>query len=203
MKYVVIDTESGSRRASSTLLTAYFLVVDANFHALGDLYLQLKPGDGEHYIVDAQGMATNGINITEHDKVAITCKQAKPLVYEFLKKYSGAERLTPLGHGIKGDIRRIIDNLISAGSWEQFCTYHFIDTSVVLQYLRAIGKMPEDTDGSIQALAEYFNIKIEGNDHDCRVDVKKTLGVFKEFVRIGIGVRGEDYISPPKPWPRQ
>ena len=133
MKYLVIDTESGSRHASSTLLTVYFLVVNSEFRTMGDLYLQLKPGGEDHYIVDAQGLAVNKINLVEHDKIAITCKQAKPLLYEFLKKHAERGRLTPLGHAIKGDIRRIIDNLIHEGSWEQFCTYHYVDTSVVLQ----------------------------------------------------------------------
>lgn len=188
MKYLVLDTESGSRHASSTLLTAYFLVADAKFQVMGDLYLKLKPEGDDHYIVDAQGLAVNKINLVEHDKVAITCKKAGPLLYEFIKKHAKDGRLTPLGHATKGDIQRITDNtdnLISIGSWEQFCTYHYIDTSVVLQYLRAIGKMPEDCDGSVVALANYFGIKVEGDDHDCRVDTKKTMGVFKEFVRLG------------------
>jgi hypothetical protein len=193
MKYLVLDTESGSRHASSTLLTAYFLVVNAKFQVIGDLYLQLKPEGDNHYVVDAQGLAVNKINLVEHDKVAITCKKAAPLLYEFLKKHAKDGRLTPLGHATKGDIQRITDNLISVGSWEQFCTYHYIDTSVVLQYLRAIGKMPEDTDGSVTALAEYFGIEVKGDDHDCRVDTKKTMGVFQKFVAMG---RGDIIILP-------
>lgn len=187
--YLVLDTESGSRHASSTLLTAYFLVIDTEFNAIGDLYLQLKPDGETHYIVDAQGLAVNKINLVEHDKVAITYKQAKPLLYDFLKKYSEFGRLTPLGHATKGDIRRITDNLISTGSWEQFCTYHFLDTSVILQYLRAIGKMPMDCDGSIEALTKYFGINQHAGDdaqfHDAKFDTQMTMRVFREMVRIG------------------
>lgn len=185
MKYLVLDTESGSRHANSTLLTAYFLVTDAKFQMLGDLYLQLKPEGDDHYIVDAQGLAVNKINLVEHDKVAITCKQAKSQLYDFLKKHAVNDRLTPLGHAVKGDIRRVTDNLISEGSWNQFCTYHYIDTSVVLQFLRACSKMREDCDGSVTALASYFGIQVEGEDHDCRVDTLKTLRVFERLVRIG------------------
>ena len=187
MKYLVLDTESGSRHANSTLLTAYFLVTDANFQTLGELSLCIKPEGDDHYIVDAQGLAVNKINLVEHDKVAITYKQAKSQLYDFLKKHAANERLTPLGHAVRGDISRIITNLISQGSWEQFCTYHYIDTSVVLQFLRACGKMAEDCDGSVVALAKHFNIQVEGADHDCRVDTLKTLGIFREFIRIGTG----------------
>ena len=190
MKYLVIDTESGSRHVNSTLLTAYFLVVNTEFKPLGELYCRLKPEPNDHYIVDAQGLAVNKINLVEHDKVATTCKQAKPILYDFLKEHAAnGQRLTPLGHATKGDIRRITDNLISEGSWVQFCTYHFLDTSVILQYLRAIGKMPMDCDGSIEALTKYFGINQHAGDdaqfHDAKFDVQMTMRVFQEMVRIG------------------
>jgi hypothetical protein len=201
MKYLHLDCEMGGRELKYSLLTAYFMVTDDKFKVLGDLYLEVKPDDGD-YVVSGQGMGVNKINLQEHDKVAIPYKEAKPLLYNFLRKHSagivnGAAspnwmpiRLTPVGHGVKGDISHVILRLISEGSWEQFCTYHYIDTSVVLQYLRAIGKMPMDTEGSVTALAKYFDIEVGGEDHDCRVDTFKTLGVFREFVRLGKG--GDD-----------
>ena len=70
------------------------------------------------------------------------------------------------------------------GSWEQFCTYHYIDTSVVLQFLRACGKM-RSCDGSVTALADFFAVKVDGEDHDCRVDTLKTMGVYQKFVELG------------------
>ena len=205
IKYLHMDCEMGGRELKYSLLTAYFMVTDAKFKVLGDLYLAVKPDDGD-YVVSGQGMAVNKINLQEHDKIAIPYKEAKPLLYNFLRRHSagivnGAAtpnwmpiRLIPVGHGVKGDIQHVISApLISEGSWEQFCTYHYIDTSVVLQYLRAIGKMPVDTDGSVTALAKYFGIKVEGEDHDCRVDTKKTLGVFQKFVAMG---RGDIIILP-------
>ena len=186
MNFLVLDTETGSRHASSTLLTAYFLVVSPEFKSLGELYFYLKPDNNEHYVVDAQGLAVNKIDIVEHDKVAITCKQAKSTLYDFLKEHSAnGRRLTPLGHGVKGDIRRITDNLISIGSWDQFCTYHFIDTSVVLQYLRAINKIPMDGDGSVGAMAEYFNIKVDGELHNAKTDAILTMRIFQKMVELG------------------
>ena len=98
--------------------------------------------------------------------------------------------LTPVGHGVKGDIEHVTDKLISVGSWEQFCTYHYIDTSVVLQFLRACGKMPQDCDGSVAALATYFNIPIVGNLHDASVDTKLQAAILKQFVELGSGYLG-------------
>ena len=181
-----MDCEMGGRDLNYSLLTAYFHVTDSNFKVIGDLYLEVKPDDGI-YVVSGQGMAVNKINLAEHDKVAIPYKTAKGKLYDFLSTMSKAAgcRLTPVGHGVKGDMNHVFARLISQNTWEQFCTYHYIDTSVVLQFLRACGKMEEDCDGSVFALASYFGVEVEGEDHDCRVDTMKTMGVFQKFIRIG------------------
>ena len=190
IKYLILDAEMGGRELKFSLLTAYFMVTDDKFHLMGDLYLQVKPDDGI-YIVSGQGMLVNGINLQEHDKIAIPYKEAKPLLYKFLKIHFDGCRLTPVGHGVRGDIKHIQDKLISEGSWEQFCTYHYIDTSVVLQFLRACGKMPLDTDGSVEALAKYFNINQKPGDdaqwHDARFDTLMTMKVLEKFVELGEG----------------
>lgn len=182
-RYLHIDCEMGGRELKYSLLTAYFLVTDDKFQTLSELYLQVKPDDGV-YILNGQGMTINGINLQEHDKVALPYKQVKSNLFNFLKLNAGTGRLVPVGHGVRGDIEHIIDKLISEGSWEQFCTYHFIDTSVVLQFLRACGKLPLDMDGSVSALAKYFSIDIDGDLHDARVDAKLTCEIFRKFIQV-------------------
>jgi hypothetical protein len=183
IRYLHIDCEMGGRELNFSLLTAYFMVTDENFKPLGELYLRVKPDDGV-YIVSGQGMRVNHINLQEHDKIAIPYKQAKGLLFNFLKEHA-LVKLTPVGHGVRGDIDHVLNSLISEGSWEQFCTYHFIDTSVVLQFLRACGKMPLNTDGSVMAMANYFHIPVNGELHDAAVDAKVTCEILKNFVRIG------------------
>ncbi len=179
-----MDCEMGGRDLKYSLLTAFFMVTDANHNVLGELYLRVKPDDGD-YIVSGQGMAVNGIDLIEHDKIAMPYKQAKSILFNFLKTHSALSKLTPVGHGVKGDIEHVIDKLISPGSWEQHNTYHYIDTSVVLQFLRACGKMPLDCDGSVKALATYFGIPVDGVLHDAAVDTKVTAAVFRKMVGLG------------------
>ena len=180
-----MDCEMGGRDLKYSLLTAYFMVTDADFKGLGELYLRVKPDDGD-YIVSGQGMSVNKIDLAEHDKIAIPYKQAKPLLFDFLKKHGSSNRVTPVGHGVKGDIEFVWKYLISTGSWEQFCTYHYLDTSVALQFLRACGKMPEDQDGSVSALAEYFGIDTSKmNLHDAKVDTQLTALVLKNLIQRG------------------
>lgn len=194
IRYLHMDCEMGGRELKYSLLTAYFMVTDDKFNVLGDLYLRVKPDDGD-YVVSGQGMAVNKIDLIAHDKIAIPYKQAKPLLFNFLRQHilsipmvenlMWSPRLTPVGHGVKGDIEHVLDKLISEGSWEQFCSYHYIDTSVVLQFLRACGKMPPDCDGSVSALAKYFGVDIQGDLHDARVDTKTTAEVFRYMIKLG------------------
>lgn len=184
LKYLHLDCEMGSGDLSSSLLTSYFMVTDDKFNVIDTLYLQTKPDDGI-YILSGQGMIVNKINIQEHDKIAIPYKQAKPLLFNFLKQHSSSCRLTPVGHGVLGDIRHVKDKLISSGSWEQFCSYHFIDTSVVLQFLRVCGKMPMDTDGSVEALSKYFNIvQFAGEYHNAEFDVRMTAKILEKMIGL-------------------
>lgn len=185
IKYLICDAEMGGRELQYSLLTSFFMVMDSDFNILGELYLQTKPDDGV-YLISGQGMLINKINIQEHDKIAIPYKQARPLLYDFLKQMAGGKHLVVVGHGILGDISHFKKYLISEGSWNQFCSYHYVDTSVVLQFLRACGKMPRDTDGSVSALAIYFGIGIDGKLHDCRYDVQLTAKVYQKMIELGM-----------------
>jgi hypothetical protein len=196
IKYLHLDCEMGGRDLKYSLLTSFFLVTDENFNILDSLELATKPDDND-YIVTAQGMSVNKIDLVEHDKNAISYKQAKTKLYNFLDKNSnlGQERLTPVGHGVRGDIEHITDKLISIGSWEKCCTYHYIDTSVVLQYLRACGKLPMHIDGSVSGLANYFDLlkvdyfdvlKIDNKKwHSAEFDTLMTMMVYQKMVELG------------------
>jgi hypothetical protein len=185
VRYLIADAEMGGRELHFSLLTSFFMVMDEDFKVLGELDLKTKPDDGI-YILSGQGMTVNGINIQEHDKIAIPYKQAKPLLYDFLKRMAQGKHLVPVGHGIRGDISHFQKYLISEGSWEQYCSYHYIDTGVVLQYLRACSKLPYDTDGSVGALASYFNIDVDKNVlHTARYDTGLIAEVFQKMVELG------------------
>lgn len=187
IRYVFIDCEMGGRELNFSLLTAAFVVLDQQFNHIGTLSLKIKPDDGV-YVVSGQGMGVNKIDLASHDKIALPYKVAKTSLYDFLKRMTDdmKVRLTPVGHGIKGDIDHILANLISRGSWEQFCTYHYIDTSVVLQFLRACGKMPFDVEGSVGELAKFFGVGVSDDLlHNAVVDAELTANVYKKMVELG------------------
>jgi hypothetical protein len=197
MKYLSLDCEMGGRDLKYSLLTAAFVVYDKDFNELDSLYLAVKPDDGD-YIVNGGALAVNKINLAEHDKIAIPYKEAKPFLYNFLAKqvewHPGGksvvkpehiERLVPLGHGVKGDIDHVF-KLISRGSWEQFCTYHYIDTSVVLQFLKATGVIYDWVEGSIEKLSFHLGVcaQTAHGFHHALEDAKVTAKVYQKMLEL-------------------
>lgn len=188
LRYCILDGEMGGRDLKYSLLQSSFIISDENFHVLSTLHLNLKPDDGI-YILNADAMNINKIDIVKHDKIAIPYKTAKGILYNFLKTNTNncQLKLVPVGHAINGDIDFITKYLLSEGTWHQFCTYHVIDTSIILQFLRACGKMPFDCDGSLSALAKYFKINQDADDekfHTSMFDAEVTGKIYQKMIDL-------------------
>jgi hypothetical protein len=88
-RYIVLDTETGGVTLDTSLLTAFFAILNEDFEVTDELYLRVKPDDGI-YRTTARALEINGINLISHDAVAITLREARTPLYEFLRKnYSG------------------------------------------------------------------------------------------------------------------
>jgi hypothetical protein len=165
-----------------SILSGYFAILDENFNLVEDLALQVKPDDGIYHVTGG-AMAVNGINLIEHDKVAITYKAAKPLLYEFLWRNGRGEKLTPVGHGVKIDVDWTKEHLISEGSWETFVSYRTLCTSSAAQFLRAQGKIPKEVSGSLGSLASFLGLP-SVQYHDAKNDTMQTVLVLQELLKL-------------------
>jgi len=183
-KYLALDTETGGLLPENSLLTAYFEILDENFNMVDSLSLTIKPLDGI-YKLCAGGMAVNNINIIEHDKVAITEKEAGTLLYQFLNKNKSDEVLIPFGSGVIGDINKLKSSIISSGSLEKFISHRVLDTGIIARYLQLVGNLSNDIGTGLHALRDYFSIKISGVDHSADVDVKISIEVLKKLIELG------------------
>ena len=182
----------GLEKEKYSLLTAYFLFTDDDFNPVDDLYLYLKPDD-DIYKVCGSAMNVNRIDLKVHDTKAITYKEGGTKLYNWLKSVSndGKFKLTPVGHGVYGDVEWVIHHLISRGSLEVFTSYRKLDTQAVCQFLKTCGRFPEDVSGSLKSIGDYFGIPNDENDlHDAKVDTLLTLEVFKA---LRSEVMGEPY----------
>lgn len=208
-KYLFVDTETGGIGLDKSLLSLYATIVyqDDKVWTLGpELSLNVKPDDGI-YKVEAGGLDVNKINLVEHDKVAITYRDAGRELYSFLDLWyrggvSGWEKqfYVPVGHGLSGDLQQIWDKLIRRPTWESMCTYRFTDTSAICKYLQCANKIPSVVSGSLESCynfavanssyylnqkdLELVNTTQSLQAHTAKGDVYRTIVVFSFFLNL-------------------
>lgn len=194
--YIAFDCETTGLHEDSDLLTVWFGIYNSNFKLLDELELYTKPDTG-FYKVQAQALEVNKINLVEHDKLAIYYKEVKPLLYKFLVKNIIGEnklffsdevlenkRLIPIGQNVQYDINKICNTLISKGSWENFISRRALDTMYIAKYLQTIGKIPQDISISLGNLIEYFEINVDGNQHESKYDAIATVEVLRKMLKL-------------------
>jgi DNA polymerase III epsilon subunit-like protein len=186
MSYLFLDVETGGIGSEYSLLTSYFLATDNDFNKVSDLYLYLKPDDGV-YKVCGPAMGVNKIDLYKHDLHAIPYKTGATQLYNWLRDLTkdGQIKLNVVGHNVGGDRDRIVQYLISRGSWEKFTSYRLRDTQSISGYLKDCQLIPEDVSGSLESLIKYFGIEIDVNAlHDAKYDTEKTLAVFLKLTKM-------------------
>ncbi len=183
MKYLALDTETGGFEGTS-LLTAYFSVQDEDFNEVDSLLLEMKPEDGK-YIVTAEALRINGIDLKLHDQRAITYKEAGTKLFNFLMGNSimGADKLIPVGHNVQFDIQKIIEFLISKGSWQKFVSYRTMDTGVIARACIQAGLIPPSVSGSLGSIAEHFGVDTT-QAHTADHDVFMTMAVLERMLEL-------------------
>lgn len=184
LKYLAIDTETGGLKGTS-LLTVFLGVYDSELNLIESKHEALKPDDGL-YVVTAQGLEINGINLVAHDKKAKLRKELRSEITSWLRDHSeqGANKLIPIGHNVKFDILKIQETITSPESWDHYVSYRVLDTGVIAQFLKYINILPDSISGSLSSLIEYFELKTEGTLHDAEVDAKMTVEVFKKLAEL-------------------
>lgn len=183
MKYLVLDTETGGFEGTS-LLTACFTVVDEVFNERDHLLLEMKPEDGK-YVVTAEALRINGIDLKAHDVRALTYKEAGTKLYNFLNGNSilGSEKLIPVGHNVMFDILKIQEFLMSKGTWNKFVSYRTLDTGTIARACIAAGLLPLSVSGSLSSIAEHFNINTSAA-HSADGDVIMTTMVLEKLLEL-------------------
>lgn len=192
MNILSIDTESCGIGLEFPLLSVSLSIAQPVFYdnrkvtkifgSTGDsLSLFVKPdfanGRAE-YLVQPEALNVNKIDLVQHDKTAITYKQAKSLIYSWLENaYSKYGTLTPAGHGVSRDIDIITEYTLSRQSWNNFVDVRVIDTVSLCKYLQIIGVIPEDQSISLTNALKFFNVAIDGElahtaEYDCELNIK-------------------------------
>ena len=178
--FLPFDCESGGFPKGVALLSTHMAVCDAHFNIIDEIELFTKPNDG-HYLVSAEALEVNRINLIEHDKIAITYSLAGQKLRDFLWKYSenGKIKLIPVGKNVAGDITWVTDNLLGIKTWNQFVSYRLYDLTPIIIYLKRQGKLPDDAPESLSGLAEFLGITAEWHtargDNMAQIELMKRL----------------------------
>jgi hypothetical protein len=195
IRLLLLDGEYGGIRSKGDLCTDYSIlelalkVVTKDFKTLDEIEFKIKP-ENDQYIVSAEGLMVNKINLIEHDKNAISEGKAKELLYQFLKKNSdnGKIRLIPVGKGVTGDIKYLTSHkFISEYNWHQFCSYEVIELGTLALCLKIKNKLKQTVkpgtntmSNSMEALGHYLNVPMN-NLHSAKGDVMLSEELLKVF----------------------
>ena len=190
MTLLGIDTETTGLLPESQLLTLYMGIVDDNFKIIQSLDLKIKPdpinGRTVYSHIEVEALAVNKIDLIDHDKVAITYKQSKTIVYKWLEEmYSLYGHLTPFGNMVQGDVDKICECLISRGAWDNFCDRRVIELSGIGKTLQLMGKIPETQSLSLSKISKYFEMQVDDNLlHTAKYDVEVGAFVLKKYLDL-------------------
>lgn len=181
--YLAFDTETGGVFPETSLLSAHFAVCDKEFNILEELDLLTKPND-DRYVVTAQGLSVNKIDLISHDQMAITYSQAGSLLRDFLQKTSngGKFKLIPMGKNIQGDIQKITDTILGPKNWNQYVSYKVYEITTTLLFLKRTGRLEADCPESLKGAAEYFGIN--ENWHTSRGDNIAGIKLVKALEKL-------------------
>lgn len=184
MKILAFDTETGGLDPKDAdLLTAYFEVIDQNYNTIDSLSLTVKP-DGEALIkANPKALEVNKIVLSEHVKKAISYSEAKEKLRRFLAKHSTQrDKLTPMAHNISFDLGFVNTYLLGKKDWDQYVSYHTLDTGTLATALKFYGAIPRDYKLSLGSLAEFFKVNVGRNvAHTAEGDVKVMIEIFKSM----------------------
>ena len=184
-RYLALDVETGGIGSDKSLLTAYFSVMDQDMVTLDELYLHTKPDNGV-YAVTAEALRINGINLIEHESMALPYREAGQALYSFLSKHSanGQYKLIPVGHNVSFDIKFLCEKLISENSWRHHCSYRVRDTGILGNSLMDAGRIPESISGSLGSYLEFFRVKPEGALHDAKTDATSCVRLYSKMLEL-------------------
>jgi DNA polymerase III alpha subunit (gram-positive type) len=182
MKRLVIDTETTglSPRFNRTLTVGMLLVdVEKDFLDILDenhVFIKTKPKN-----LNPVAMRVHGIDLVEHNKVAIGPQEACLEVNRFVED-NDLGRVPLVGHNISFD-RGFINALFD--SQEELCGLHaeHEDTMHMWNKLKRKEVVPSNLRSTLGSVSEFFDIDYT-KAHDALADCHITAKVYREILKL-------------------
>lgn len=185
--YLFLDTETGGLSDDTSLLELGLIITDEKFNIIEEISWKLKP-ENDEYIVTAQALQVNKINLIQHDMVAYKYKDIKTPLHIFLHKhwsYNRCKPLIPVGKNVTFDVRRLWGCVISRGHWESMVSYQPLEINGAWRLLELQGKVPILSKTSLSHLVDHFNIPVDDNQlHGAIYDCRLGIEIMKRLVQL-------------------
>lgn len=180
----LVDIETGGLDEKLyTLLTLYAKIRDNNGKFVSDISLKLKENNGK-FIIDDAAMKVNKINISEHKKEALTYKEGRVLLIDWLYKNTenGTKNLRLMAHNKEFEKSWIIEKDLVGDIEFFFSRRDSICTMIVAAALQEAGVLKIESP-SLKNLAKLFNIPYEDLAHDAKNDVSIMEDVYYNHLK--------------------
>jgi DNA polymerase III alpha subunit (gram-positive type) len=181
-KFFLFDCETtGLSEQDHTLLTIFGLALNANLDIIDSIDLKIRPENGIYH-VDPEAMAINKIDLIEHDRDAVSEKQAKEEFINFCLKIKPSwEPIIPIGKNVGFDIK-FLQKLLGKNRYSTYFSCKILDISSIAHFQKLCNILPSDLDDSLSGLAEYFGFSTK-DLHNAEFDAKLTLEVLKQLIQ--------------------
>lgn len=167
-----IDTETSGRNPSfhGLLSLGYIVDQDGQIVLEGEILIR-----SEEKLVSEEALKINGINLDEHNKMALSRKDAYTTIETLLSGYRGA---TLIGHKVSFDIGFLV-NLLGISTWTEMNLYRQIDTLDVLRFLQDAGVCSAKYSG-LESAAKHFGLLApdESQKHTALADAQLTRALY-------------------------
>jgi len=182
MKILIIDLETGGLSCKyHPILTIGLVAVEykesGGFTVLGTEELAVKH---EKYNCQPMALKINGINIQEHDKVALSHNEIKLRIRKFIAR-TGTKGAPLMG---QNHINFDIPFLRKFYEEEKLpFSRYYIDLMNLWITMKHSGLIPWKFNNKLQSMANFFNIDYS-KAHNARDDCLITLNVYDHILRL-------------------
>lgn len=176
-KYMSLDTETGgfSEKDQDILSIGYVVTTDRlKTIEKGEILIKGDPSR-----VEEQALKVNGINLEEHNKVALTPEQAASQFQEIITKHWDNNHPTLIGQNVLFDVK-FVKALFESTGRKFVPDYTMIDLKPIWQALVAFGKV-KTANAKQDTIMDYLKIRSSGKRHSALTDAVNVLKILRKI----------------------
>ena len=178
---LLIDTETTGFDSEKNQLLEVGILVLENGEIISTLNIKIKH---KEYTITGKAMATNKINIVEHEKEALDVKEATDEILKFLEENKNSEHYICIGQNIDFDIKFLEKLFLSTYKIKDFRNlvgYRKLDIMQLFLIRNIEGKVKAEKQ-DLDYILKELDIVIPENRHSALTDCLLEYEVLKKLL---------------------